>query len=284
LTKNQNNLSYHGLYILGLDLTELVFVGLGLNDEKGITLRGLEEIKTADVVFMETYTNRMADFNIEHLEKLGSKKIQMLTRTDLEEKNGRIILQAANRGKVVFLVPGDPFIATTHITLRIDAEKQGIPTRVVHGISIISAIVSLSGLHNYKFGKTVTIPFSDNYSETPYNVISQNQKRGLHTLCLLDLRQTENRYLSIKDALEQLLIVEEKKRQNTITPCTPVVGIAKAGSNSPVVRAGFIRDLLGFDFGEPPFSLIIPGELHFMEVDALCVFAGAPLEFRGFAR
>ena len=31
----------------------LVFVGLGLDDERGITLRGLEEAKAADVVFAE---------------------------------------------------------------------------------------------------------------------------------------------------------------------------------------------------------------------------------------
>ena len=102
----------------------------------------------------------------------------------------------------MFLVPGDPFIATTHVTLRIDAEKQGIKTRVVHGISIMSAIVSLSGLHNYKFGKTVTVPFADNFSETPYNVIAQNKKLGLHTLCLLDLRAAENRYLTINEGIK----------------------------------------------------------------------------------
>jgi diphthine synthase len=268
----------------GLDLTELVFVGLGLNDEKGITLKGLEETKTADAVFMETYTSRMPDFNMEHFKVLCGRKIQMLTRSDLEEENGKVILQAAKTGKAVFLVPGDPFIATTHVTLRIDAEKQGIPTRIVHGISIMSAIVSLSGLHNYKFGKTVTVPFSDNFSETPYNVIAQNQKLGLHTLCLLDLRQAENRYLSIKDALKQLLVVEEKKKQGAVTDCTPVVGIARAGSNSPILKAGFIKDIVDCDFGKPPYSLIIPGNLHFMEVDALIAFAGAPAEFRRLAK
>ncbi|MDR0373942.1 MAG: diphthine synthase [Nitrososphaerota archaeon] len=265
-------------------MTELVFVGLGLNDEKGITIKGLEETRTADAVFMETYTSRMPDFSIEQFEALCGRKIQMLTRSNLEEENGRAILQVAKAGKAVFLVPGDPFIATTHITLRIDAEKQGIPTRIVHGISIMSAIVSLSGLHNYKFGKTVTVPFSDNFSETPYNVIAQNQKLGLHTLCLLDLRQAENRYLSIKDALEQLLIVEKKKQQRVINADTPVVGIARAGSSSPVLKAGFIRGIVDFDFGEPPFSLIIPGSLHFMEIDGLLAFAGAPLEFRRLAK
>jgi len=233
---------------------------------------------------METYTSRMPDFNMERFEAQIGKKVQLITRSDLEEDSGKVILQAAKTGKAVFLVPGDPFIATTHVTLRIDAEKMGIKTRVVHGISIMSAIVSLSGLHNYKFGKTVTVPFADNFSETPYNVIVQNKKLGLHTLCLLDLRAAEGKYLSIKDALKQLQMVEEKKKQEAITPLTVAVGIARAGSNDPLVKAGFVKDLVDWDFGEPPFSLIIPGDLHFMEIDALLAFAGAPDEFRRLAK
>ena len=197
-------------------MSELIFVGLGLNDEMGISLKGLEETKTAEHVFMETYTSLMPDFNLQHFEELCGKKIQIISRRQLEEENGTQILQAAKKGKTVFLVPGDPFIATTHVTLRIDAEKQGIKTRVVHGTSIMSAIVSLSGLHNYKFGKTVTIPFAENFSETPYNVITQNKKLGLHTLCLLDLKAVENQYLSISQAIKILLEIEQKKKNSTI--------------------------------------------------------------------
>jgi diphthine synthase len=265
-------------------LKELVFVGLGLNDEKGITVKGLEETRTADAVFMETYTSRMPDFSLERFEAICGKKAQVINRRDLEEEGGRVILQAANAGKAVFLVPGDPFIATTHVTLRIDAEKQGIKTRVVHGISIMSAIVSLSGLHNYKFGKTVTVPFPDNFSETPYNVIVQNKKFGLHTLCLLDLKADENQYLSVNQAIKLLQKVEEIKKLGVITPKTVAVGIARAGSNKPTLKADYIKDLLNFDFGDPPFSLIIPGDLHFMEADALIAFAGAPTDFRRLAK
>ncbi|MCW4029631.1 MAG: diphthine synthase [Candidatus Bathyarchaeota archaeon] len=264
-------------------MKELVFVGLGLNDEYGITLKGLEETRSADAVFMETYTSRMPDFSITHFEELCGKKIQPVTRQMLEEENGQALLNAAAAGKAVFLVPGDPFIATTHITLRIDAQKKGIPTRVVHGISIMSAIVSLSGLHNYKFGKTVTVPFPDNFSETPYNVIAQNKQRGLHTLCLLDLRAAENRYLPINEALKMLLEVEEKRKLGVLSGDAVAVGIARAGGEHPVMKADFVAELAKFDFGEPPFSLIIPGELHFMEVDALIALAGAPVEFRRLA-
>jgi diphthine synthase len=265
-------------------LNELVFVGLGLHDEKGISLQGLEEAKTAENAFIELYTSLLPDFSIERLEALTGKKVHALTRRDLEEENGKLILDAAEKGKTVFLVPGDPFIATTHVTLRIEAEKRGIKTRIIHGASIISAIIGLSGLHNYKFGKTVTIPFSENASETPYNVITQNKQLGLHTLCLLDIKTDQKRYLQINQALAQLIELEQKRKMETATPETIAVGIARAGSNAPALKADTIKNLLTFDFGEPPQSLIFPGELHFMEAEALITLAGAPASLRRVAK
>ncbi|MCX8151031.1 MAG: diphthine synthase [Candidatus Bathyarchaeota archaeon] len=259
---------------------ELVFIGLGLNDERGISLQGLEEAKTADHVFIELYTNLLPDFSITHLEKLVGKPIQVMQRRNLEEENGKSILDAAESGKTVFLVPGDPFVATTHVTLRLEAAKRNIKTRIIHGASIISAITSLSGLHNYKFGKTVTVPFAENFSETPYNVINQNKQLGLHTLCLLDLKADEKRFLTIKEALKMLTQTEQKKKLNIVTPTTLALGVARAGSNNPSLRADYINELIKFDFGEPPHSLILLGQLHFMEAEALIAFAGAPSNIR----
>jgi diphthine synthase len=263
---------------------ELVFVGLGLQDEKGISLQGLEETKTAEHVFMELYTSLLPHFSTKRFEALVNKQAHIVSRRDLEEENGALILNAAEKGKTVFLVPGDPFVATTHVTLRIEAEKRGIKTRIVHGASVISAVIGLSGLHNYKFGKTVTVPFPENFSETPYNVIAQNKKQGLHTLCLLDLKVEENRFLSINKALTLLLEIEQKRKEDIVTPSTVAVGVARAGSKTPTLKADFAEALLEHDFGEPPHSLIFPGELHFMEIEALVAFAGAPEKLRRLAK
>jgi diphthine synthase len=54
------------------------------------------------------------------------------------------------------------------------------------------------------------------------------------------------------------------------------VGIAKAGSDSPIVKADTVKALLKFDFGAPPHTLVFPGKLHFMEAEALIVLAGVP--------
>lgn len=260
-------------------MSEFVFVGLGLRDEMGISLRGLEEVKTADSVFIELYTNLMPDFSVENLEKISGKKLHVVSRRELEEDNGKALMAAAEGGKVVLLVPGDPLVATTHVALRIHAEKLGINTRIIHGASIISAVIGLSGLHNYKFGKSVTIPFSQT-SETPYEVIAQNRKFGLHTLCLLDVEVEKNRSMKIREGLESLLKTEEKRKEKIITMNTLAVGVARAGTNEPTVKAGFLKDLLDYDFGEPPHSIIFPSKLHFMEAEALIVLTGGPEQLR----
>lgn len=260
-------------------MSEFVFVGLGLRDEMGISLRGLEEVKTADSVFIELYTNLMPDFSVENLEKISGKKLHVVSRRELEEDNGKALMAAAEGGKVVLLVPGDPLVATTHVSLRIHAEKLGINTRIIHGASIISAVIGLSGLHNYKFGKSVTIPFSQT-SETPYEVIAQNRKFGLHTLCLLDVDVEKNRSMKIREGLESLLKTEEKRKEKIITMNTLAVGVARAGTNDPTIKAGFLKDLLDYDFGEPPHSIIFPSKLHFMEAEALIVLTGGPEQLR----
>ena len=256
---------------------QLIFIGLGLHDHTGISLHGLEEVKTADKVFIELYTNLMPSFSTERFEKTSGKRLVTLSRKELEEENGKKILQAAETGKTILLVPGDPLIATTHVTLRIEAKKRGIETRIIHGASIISAAIGISGLHNYKFGKSVTIPFPDeNPSETPYTVVAQNKQLGLHTLCLLDIKAEQKRYLTICDGLNALLDVEAKRKQKIVTTDTLVVGVSRAGSDNPTVKAGYTKDVLNHNFGQPPHTLIFPGKLHFTEAEALITLADAP--------
>ena len=261
---------------------ELVFVGLGLGSEKGISLLGLEKAKAAETVFAELYTSVMPQLNLSRLEKLLEKRVNVVTRHDLEEDGGKRILEATEKGNVALLVPGDPLIATTHVDLRIRAERQGIRTGIVQGASIVSAVMGLSGLQNYKFGRSVTVPFTDASAviDTPYNVIAENRKAGLHTLCFLDIRAEEKRYMTIKDALEALSSLEAMKQQHIVTNETLAVGISQAGSENPTVKADYVEQLKKFSFGEPPHSLVFPGSLHFMEAEALITLAKAPEKIR----
>jgi len=263
-------------------LGELLFVGLGLYDERDISLRGVEEIRDADSVFAELYTSLMPELSVQKLEELVGKKVSVVSRRALEEEGGHLILREAEVGKAALLVPGDPLIATTHVDLRIRAEKRGIKTRVIHGASIVSATIGLSGLQNYKYGRSVTIPFPEEgfTSETPYRVIMENRKMGLHTLCFLDIKAKEKRYMTVSDGLEALLATEKQKREQVIMPDTLVIGIARAGSKEPTVKAGYVEEVMKQNFGAPPHTLVFPGKLHFMEAEALITLAEAPEQIR----
>jgi len=266
--------------------SELVFVGLGLHDENSISLRGLNTIREAESIFVELYTSLMPAFSISRLEELSGKKIHVISRHDIEEEAGQKILDAAKKGKTVLLVPGDPLIATTHVDLRIRAEKQQIKTRIIHGASIISAVIGLSGLQNYKYGRSVTIPFTDEISavETPYKVIMENRRLGLHTLCFLDIKAEEKRYMTIRYGLEKLQAIEKTKQKRIVTPSTLAIGIARAGSNNPTVKADYVEKLINYDFGPPPHSIVFPGKLHFVEAEALVVLAKAPQSVKETAK
>lgn len=97
----------------------LTFIGMGLHDERGISVRGLEESRASDHIYSELYTSLMPGLSVKNLEQLLGKPVQVLSRTDIEEKAEENVLKLAKNSKVVLLVPGDSMTATTHIDLRL---------------------------------------------------------------------------------------------------------------------------------------------------------------------
>lgn len=251
----------------------LVFIGLGLGSD-GISLRGLREVQEADTVYAELYTSLMPELDMEQLEQKIGKPIKIVKREVVEGNPGEI-LEAAKRKKAVFLVPGDPMVATTHIDLRLRAAKAGIETKVIHAASIASAAAGFVGLQSYKFGSSTTVPFPDNPSTRPYEILAENLERGLHTLLLLDIKEG-GRAMTAKEAIEIMLGLEERLRRDVFMSSTLVVVVSRVGSDNEVIRADRADKLRDQDFGNPPHVIVVPGRLHFVEAEALKVFAGAP--------
>ena len=246
----------------------LNFIGLGLNDEKDISLKGLETVKKADFVYLESYTSKL-NVPIDYLEKLYNKKIIIANRALVESEAERTILANAKENEVAFLVVGDVFSATTHMDLYLRAKKLGIKTRIIHNASIFTA-AGITGLQLYKFGKTASIPFHNENVEVPYDALALNQKNNLHTLFLLDLKEYSNDSLTVNDAMRYLLKVEIKRGERAFTDNTLCIGCAKLGSLDQIIKAGKAKDLLKYDFKNGMHCLIVPAKnLHFMEEEAL---------------
>ena len=238
----------------------LYFIGIGLNDKKDITLKGLEAVKKCEYIYLENYTS-ILQTPIENLEKLYGKNIIPADRELVEKKAEETILKNAKTKNTAFLVIGDPLCATTHIDLMLRAKKENIPVEIIHNASVISA-VGITGLEVYKFGKITSIPFDNKNVKTPIEVYEMNKKNGLHTLFLLDLNPEENKFLTIKDAIEYLT-------NNGVPKDETFICCARIGSKNPVIYKGKAKEIIKKDFGNPPYCLIIPGSLHFIEEEAL---------------
>ena len=83
----------------------LYFIGMGLNDEKDITVKGLEAVKKSDFVYLENYTS-ILNCDVKDLEKLYNKKIILADRELVEKKAEQTILKNAKDKTVSFLVVG----------------------------------------------------------------------------------------------------------------------------------------------------------------------------------
>jgi len=249
----------------------LTFVGLGLYDERSITLQGRDAIADADRAFAEFYTSKLAGATVEDLETHHGTEIEVRDRAGVEQ-DPEPILDAAGSGDAAFLTAGDPMIATTHVDLRLRAADRGIETRIVHGATAQAAASSLTGLQNYRFGPATTLPFPDAHGAdglpaSVTNTIDDNLGRGLHTLVFLDIKAEQDRYMRADTAAE-LLAPTYGDRLGVV--------VARAGSPAPVVAADAIEALATESFGDPLHLLVVPGECHAMEAEALRELAGAP--------
>jgi len=267
----------------------LHLIGLGLGDERDIMVKGLELVRKADIVYLEHYTSILG-VDIDQLRSFYDKEILLAERDLVEQEAEEALLVPAKTKDVCLLVVGDPFGATTHTDLVLRARELGVTVDVVHNASIMNAI-GIVGLELYKYGRTTSIPFWEPGFEpmTPYDAIRENKERGLHTLCLLDIKVKElpkeellqqkgggeetiiavPRFMSIQVALRQLLKMEEMRKEGVILPGTLVVGVARLGQPDQKVVAGTVEELKDINFGEPLHSIIVPGTLQIVEEEAL---------------
>ena len=268
----------------------LAFVGLGVYDERSITVEGRRAVERADRVFAELYTSRLASATVEDVAAFHGVSVERRTREGIE-RDPEPVLAAAEAGRAVLLVGGDPMVATTHIDLRLRAHERGVDTRVVHGTSAATAAAGLTGLQNYRFGPATTLPFPDAHGAdgvpgSVHDTLASNRDRGLHTLVYLDVKAADDRCMTADRAADLLLSAwHERSWSDGDDPVgrTPdgrgplAVAVARAGAEAPTVVADPLGGLADGDCGDPPHLLVLPGELHHVEREALVAFAGASL-------
>ncbi len=251
----------------------LYFVGIGPS-LKYLSLKAIEILSTVDKIIVDTYTSIIPDFTIDNLLKTidirDHDKIILAKRSDLEGKNISRIVEEAKYMDIAILVPGDPFIATTHDAIRLHALENNVSVKVVYNVSIYSLAASATGLQAYKFGKTVTLVYPEEFTPiSTLETIYHNLMQGLHTLVLLDIRVEEQRIMNIREAVPIITELENKIVGYSILENVLAVGVARLGTDEEYIKADKLGNLAKYNYPPPPHSIVIVGYPHPIELDLL---------------
>jgi len=238
----------------------LYLIGIGLGNEKDITIKGLEAVKSCEKVFLETYTSRLADFDLEKLSEFYGKEIILADRDFIENKCEDEILKPAKDSDVALLIVGSPLSATTHIDLLLRTKKMNIDVEIIDNAGVFGAI-GITGLSLYKFGRVVTIPQENENVSSPYKMMIKNKNIGLHTLVLLDVKNMNNEIelMTAKEGLDYLIKQGLNKEEK-------VVVCGGLGGEDAEIRYGKACEVKISKF---PQCIILLGELHFIEEESL---------------
>jgi len=246
----------------------LYLIGLGLKPTH-LTLEAIETIKSCDSVFVEVYTSQYAQGFIKELKEITNKSIMELNRIEIEQ-NFESALTSATKNNIGLLIFGNPLTATTHIQLLLDAKEKGIKYKVIPGISITN-MVAESGLDEYKFGRTVTVCYHiEGFEpESFYDQIKENQKMGLHTLCLLDIKKDQNpqKMMNSKEGIEVLEKIAQKRNEHNKLNYIALMGMS---SEKQKIIAGKEEIFASKELYELfPQTLIIAGKMNEKEKECI---------------
>lgn len=252
----------------------LWLVGIGIEGIGGMSMKGLEILKTCNHIYIERFTGYLSDDDLQEMKchyVLEDKEVKVVERWFVED--GRDILEKASNTEVALIMYGDPLIATTYIELYIRATKRSIRAEVIHSASGITSLIGESGLQIYKFGRTSTIMSEPQSAISVYNTVLDNLLLGNHTLILTEYNETKESispfFLDPNDAMKMLLDVENNQRSLAFTEDTYLLVASRIGRPDKKIISGQTRSLLGNRYGSGPHSLIVPGRLHFVEKEAI---------------
>jgi diphthine synthase len=253
----------------------LWIIGLGINGYKGISIDALEILKKCDRVYIERFTSYLTDKDLEGLNALIKEKtcnysaLIPVQRWFVED--GREIIEHSQYKDVALLTYGDPLIATTFTELQLRTIKRSIQVKIIHAASGITSLIGESGLHMYKFGRTVTIMSGFQSYISVYTTILDNLLAGNHTLILTEYANNDSKlfFLDPRYLFEKMLEAEEDIKYGVFSYETFAIVASRIGTEQQQIKSGKVKSLIDKDYGIGPHSIIVTASLHFTELDAV---------------
>ncbi|HDS9358443.1 TPA: uroporphyrinogen-III C-methyltransferase [Enterobacter chengduensis] len=229
---------------------EIILVGAGPGDAGLLTLRGLQVIQQADVVF---YDHLVSD-GVRELIRRDAEQICVGKRAGEhsvpQHDTNQMLIEAAKAGKtVVRLKGGDPFIFGRGGEELQAAAEAGVPFQVVPGITAASAVTAYAGipLTHRDYAQSVTFVtghYKPDSAPFDWSHLAQS-------------RQTLAIYMGTMKAAD----ISAQLIQHGRDAATPVAVISRGTRADQHVAIGTLQDLATLAKGAPMPALIVVGEV-----------------------
>ena len=239
---------------------EIILVGAGPGDAGLLTLRGLQVIQQADVVF---YDHLVSDEVLE-LVRRDADKICVGKRAGghavAQHDTNQMLIAEAKAGKtVVRLKGGDPFIFGRGGEELQAAAAAGVPFQVVPGVTAASGATAYAGipLTHRDFAQSVTFVTGHYKADSvPFDWSHLAQSR-----------QTLAIYMGTMKAAE----ISKQLIQHGRDKATPVAVISRGTRRDQQVKTGTLEHLENLAKNAPMPALLVVGEVVHLH-DALAWF------------
>ena len=248
---------------------EIILVGAGPGDPGLLTLRGLQVIQQADVVF---YDHLVTD-GVRELIRRDAEQICVGKRAGehsvAQHDTNQMLIAAAKAGKtVVRLKGGDPFIFGRGGEELQAAAEAGVPFQVVPGITAASAVTAYAGIPLTHRDHAQSVTFVTGHykaDSAPFDWVHLAQSR-----------QTLAIYMGTMKAAE----ISEQLIQHGRAATTPVAVISRGTRVDQHVATGTLQDLAHLAKDAPMPALIVVGEV--VQLHSTLAWFQHPTDAEGF--
>lgn len=81
------------------------------------------------------------------------------------------------------------------------------------------------------------------------------------------------RYMTVQQCIDQLLEIEDTRKEKVYSENSICVGLARVGALDQSIVCGTLKEVRNAELGGPLHSLVLAGNMHFLEADTLKRFA-----------
>lgn len=220
-------------------------VGAGPGDPGLITVRGLDLLRSADVVLYDRLVAPELVAEAEGAETIPVGKAPRGPRTEQARINSALISHARAGRSVVRLKGGDPFVFGRGGEEALALARAGIPFHVVPGITSAVAAAAYAGIPVTQRG--VATSFAVVSGHDPDGIDWSSLARGTDTLVVMMGVET------LDDITRRLL----SSRRDPLTPCAVVENATTARQRTVVGDLASIAELVRDSGIQPPATLVV---------------------------